>query len=194
MIANFHFVALLSLFTVSLAWTSTPSSWTHPFTRQATTTKTTYLNMAADETSSSTSSVPKAEIIGAGRIGSLLAQAGNCIVLARQDSISADPSMAGVPILISTRNDALDGIVDKCPDFRKPDLVFLQNGYLDNFLESKGLLDNTQALLYLSVTAKGVKPIDGITTVNPEGLTASTGVHAKPYLIDWLHWDSNVAL
>lgn len=34
-------------------------------------------------------------------------------------------------------------------------------------------------MLYLSVTAKGVKPIDGITTVNPERLTASTGVHAQ---------------
>jgi hypothetical protein len=55
------------------------------------------------------------------------------------------------------------------------------NQSLDNFLASKDLLSNTQALLYLSVTAKGVDPVDGITTVNPEGLTAATGVHAQAF-------------
>lgn len=55
----------------------------------------------------------------------------------------------------------------------------MQNGYLDDFLASKGLLDNTQCLLYLSVTAKGVPAVDGVTSVNPEGLTAATGVHAQ---------------
>lgn len=118
------------------------------------------------------------EIIGAGRIGSLLAEAGNCVVLGREDRI--DPSGYG-PILIATRNDALDGIVDACPEKRKKDLVFLQNGYLDDFLASKGLLDNTQALLYFSVTAKGVQPVDGVTTVNPEGLTAVTGIHSQAF-------------
>jgi hypothetical protein len=116
------------------------------------------------------------EIVGAGRIGSLLAQAGQCTVVGRQDSI--DPNGQG-PILIATRNDVLESIVDKCPENRKKDLVFMQNGYLDNFLASKGLLDNTQALLFFSVTAKGVEPVDGITTVNPEGLTSATGIHAK---------------
>ena len=42
-------------------------------------------------------------------------------------------------------------------------------------------MSNTQALLYLSVTAKGVDPVDGITTVNPEGLTAATGEHAQVF-------------
>ena len=59
--------------------------------------------------------------------------------------------------------------------------MFLQNGYLDDFLAQKNLMSNTQALLYLSVTAKGVDPVDGITTVNPEGLTAATGVHAEAF-------------
>jgi hypothetical protein len=63
----------------------------------------------------------------------------------------------------------------------KKGLVFLQNGYLDNFLQSKGLLDNTQVLLYLAVTAKGEPPIDGITSMNPEGLTAATGIHAQSF-------------
>jgi hypothetical protein len=109
-----------------------------------------------------------AEIIGAGRIGEFLANAGDCVVLGRQDSI--DPAKEGQPILIATRNDALAGIVEKCPENRRKDLVFLQNGYLDNFLKDKGLLDNTQVLLYLSVTAKGAQAVDGVTTVNPEVL------------------------
>ena len=45
----------------------------------------------------------------------------------------------------------------------------MQNGYLDAYLESKGLLDNTQVLLYLSVTAMGAAAVDGVTKVNPEG-------------------------
>lgn len=128
--------------------------------------------------SATTTSVPMSEIIGSGRIGNLLSQAGNCVVLGRQDNI--DPEGEG-PILIATRNDALDGIVEKCPEKRRKDLVFMQNGYLEDFLKSKGLLDNTQVLLYLSVTAKGAEPIDGDTSYNPEGLTAATGVHAQAF-------------
>lgn len=117
-------------------------------------------------------------IIGGGRIGSLLAEGGESTLLGRGDSI--DPNGSG-PIFIATRNDALDGIVEACPENRRKDLVFLQNGYLDNFLSSKGLLQNTQALLYLSVTAKGAQPVDGVTTQNPEGLTAATGEHAQAF-------------
>jgi len=60
-------------------------------------------------------------------------------------------------------------------------VTYLQNGYLDTFLESKGLMDNTQVLLYLSVPALGVAPVDGITSVNPEGLTSATGIHAQAF-------------
>ena len=130
------------------------------------------------ESSTMSSSMDQAEIIGGGRIGSLLAEAGNCVLLGRDDKI--DPTGQG-PILIATRNDALNGIVDACPENRKKDLVFLQNGYLDDFLASKGLLESTQALLYFSVTAKGVDPVDGVTTFNPEGLTAVTGIHSKAF-------------
>lgn len=116
-------------------------------------------------------------IIGGGRIGSLLHQGGNSILLKRGDKIPEDNE--GTPIFIATRNDSLDGIINECPKNRLKDLVFLQNGYLDSYLESKGLADNTQCLLYLSVPALGVAPVDGITKVNPEGLTATTGLHAK---------------
>lgn len=119
-------------------------------------------------------------VIGGGRIGALISK--DAKLLGRSDPIptSIDPNGSG-PIYIATRNDVLDSIVDECPVSRRKDLVFLQNGYLDNFLERKGLLDNTQVLLYLAVTALGAEPIDGITAVNPEGLTASTGVHAQAF-------------
>jgi hypothetical protein len=120
-----------------------------------------------------------AEIVGGGRIGSLLSEAGRSRLLGRSDAI--DPASEGKPILIATRNDALANIVDNCPENRRKDLVFLQNGYLDNFLVEKGLMDNTQVLLYLSVPAKGVPPIDGVTKVNPEGLTTATGIHAQAF-------------
>lgn len=79
------------------------------------------------------------------------------------------------PIYVCTRNDALNDVVERCPSDRRGDLVFLQNGYIEDWLNSKGLSDNTQILLFLAVTAKGANPIDGVTTVNPEGLTAVTG-------------------
>jgi len=117
-------------------------------------------------------------IIGSGRIGSLLEKGGSSTVLKRGDSI---PEEGKGPIFIATRNDSLNDIVDLCPENRKKDLVFLQNGYLDDFLNSKGLIDNTQVLLYLSVTSKDATPVDGITKVNSEGLTAATGEHAESF-------------
>lgn len=49
---------------------------------------------------------------------------------------------------------------------------------LDPWLKSKGLENNTQALIYFAVAKLGEKPTDGKTDVNPEGLTAATGKHA----------------
>jgi hypothetical protein len=145
-------------------------------------------NAAADDSSSA----GFCTIIGGGRIGSLLNQGDNSILLKRGDSIPSDNE--GTPIFIATRNDSLDGIIADCPENRLKDLVFLQNGYLDSYLEDKGLSDNTQCLLYLSVPALGVEAVDGITTVNPEGLTAATGVHAQGLadLLDSLGLKCNV--
>lgn len=116
-------------------------------------------------TTSSTALGAGVEVIGKGRIGSLF-ESDDATFVGRDDPI--DPNASG-PILVATRNDALDGIVEKCPENRRKDLVFMQNGYLDNFLKAKGLLDNTQVLLFLSVPSLGAPPADGITTVNPEG-------------------------
>ena len=43
------------------------------------------------------------------------------------------------------------------------------------------MADNTQVLLFLSVPSLGVDPVDGVTSVNPEGLTAATGIHAQAF-------------
>jgi len=133
---------------------------------------------AAGDADDASAAPPFAAIVGNGRIGGALSEAGNCVVLGRGDPIDADGEG---PVLLATRNDALDGIVAACPANRRKDLVFLQNGYLDDFLEEKGLLANTQVLLYLSVPAKGVPPTDGVTAFNPEGLTAATGEWAGAF-------------
>ena len=125
---------------------------------------------------------PYATIIGGkGRIGAALASAGNCLVVSsREDTI--DKNGSG-PIFVATRNDALDYIIDtQCPKERHADLVFVQNGYLDTYLESKNLLQSTtQVLLYLSVASKGIEPTDGVTSYNPEGLTKAYGKHAQNF-------------
>jgi hypothetical protein len=137
-----------------------------------------------DSTTTVTTTTPTiTEIIGSGRIGSLFAQAGNCRVLGRNDSIDPQKNNDG-PIIIATRNDALDDIIEKCPEHRRKDLVFVQNGYLEDFLASKGLDDDddtTQVLLYLSVPALNAPAIDGVTSYNPQGLTAATGLHAQAF-------------
>jgi hypothetical protein len=122
----------------------------------------------------------KTIVIGGGRIGSLISDGAS--LLGRNDSISSSIDADGDgPIYIATRNDVLESIVDECPLNRRKDLVFLQNGYLEEFLLRKDLGENTQALLYLSVASKGAIPVDGITSFNPEGLTAATGRHAKAF-------------
>jgi len=56
-----------------------------------------------------------------------------------------------------------------------PDLVFFQNGMLDPWLATRGLASATQVLVYFAVAKLGDAPIDGVTDLNPEGLTAACG-------------------
>ncbi|CAG9466041.1 unnamed protein product [Pedinophyceae sp. YPF-701] len=114
-------------------------------------------------------------IIGGGRVGEALAGMGpgGDVVVRRGESLPANAPEG--PIVVCTRNDVLDEIVDKCPEERRKDLVFIQNGMLQPWLDSRGLGDNTQVLVYFAVAKKGDAPVDGKTDVNPEGLTAATG-------------------
>jgi hypothetical protein len=71
-------------------------------------------------------------------------------------------------------------VVDGTPAERKKDLVFIQNGMLAPWLSARGFAPGavTQVLVYFAVAAKGEAPTDGVTDLNPEGLTAAAGPHA----------------
>jgi hypothetical protein len=122
-------------------------------------------------------------IIGGGRIGLHLFESNakkDKLVSSRNQAFPLDSSG---PIYVCTRNDALESIITATPTERRQDLVFLQNGMLTDFLEKRGLQDNTQALIYYAIAAKGDTPIDGKTDVNPEGLTAVTGKWAEDFAL-----------
>eukprot|EP01038_Epipyxis_sp_PR26KG_P017068 gene17068-23482_t len=114
-------------------------------------------------------------IIGGGRIGNHLFETNNKqdILLTRKDNIPIDAPEG--PIYVCTRNNDLDNIIANTPANRQKDLVFLQNGILTTYLDDKRLSNNTQILIYYAVSKKGEKPIDGVTDLNPGGLTAVTG-------------------
>lgn len=128
------------------------------------------------------SSITNGVIVGGGRIGGFLYESNKKqdILVTRGQSIPNDSSG---PIYIATRNDVLQDIIDKTSSERRQDLVFLQNGVLTNFLKANNLESNTQGLIYLAVSKKGEKPIDGITDLNPEGLTAVTGKWAEDFAL-----------
>ena len=126
----------------------------------------------------------KGTIIGGGRIGRLLFELNGkkdqLLTRGTSDRINADDSG---PIYVCTRNDDLSDIIDKTPEQRRSDLVFLQNGILEDFLVTKGLEKNTQGLIYFAVSKVGESPIDGVTDTNPEGLTAACGVWASDFAL-----------
>ena len=128
-------------------------------------------------------------IVGKGRVGEAFADMNQSpnkdALVGRGEPIVPATHPAG-PIVICTRNDDLDAIIESTPVDRREDLVFIQNGSIGPFLESKGLSDATQVLVYFAVAAKGEKPTDGKTDTNPEGLTGAYGKHAQA-IADRLH-------
>ncbi|PNW77422.1 hypothetical protein CHLRE_10g435850v5 [Chlamydomonas reinhardtii] len=124
-------------------------------------------------------------IVGGGRVGLALADMGpgGDVVVGRGQKIEGP---AGSPIVVCTRNDDLQAVVDLTAPERRKDLVFIQNGMLQPWLDARGLGGNTQVLVYFAVAKKGDKPTDGKTDVNPEGLTAAFGPHAQA-VADRLH-------
>ncbi len=122
-------------------------------------------------------------IVGDGRIGGLLAELGqrrgyDDILLRRGDPIPelrAGGQLVRMPIYICTRNDDLEAVIGACPEERREDLVFLQNGQLEPIRQRYGLYETTQAVLWLAAMRKGGKALDGITDENPEGLTTVFG-------------------
>ena len=117
-------------------------------------------------------------VVGKERVGEALAKmlGPKAIMVGRTDTVPAEGTG---PIYIATRNDDLAAVIDKTPPNRCKDPVFMQNGMLGPFLESYGLLDNTQVLIFFAVAKKGEAPTDGVTDLNPEGLTAAHGAWAN---------------
>ncbi|KAL7191555.1 hypothetical protein ACSBR2_023603 [Camellia fascicularis] len=125
-----------------------------------------------------TTKVVPAVIVGGGRVGRALQEMGNGddVLVKRGDSVPLD--FPG-PILVCTRNDDLDAVLQSTPQSRWTDLVFFQNGMLEPWFQSKGLGDADQVLAYFAVAKLGEPPIDGKTDTNPEGLTAAFGKWAS---------------
>ncbi|PQM40639.1 uncharacterized protein Pyn_32391 [Prunus yedoensis var. nudiflora] len=122
--------------------------------------------------------VVPAVIVGGGRVGRALEDMGNGddLLVKRGDPVPLD--FKG-PILVCTRNDDLEAVLEATPRPRWNDLVFFQNGMLEPWFESKGLGDADQVLAYFAVSKLGEPPVDGKTDTNPEGLTASYGKWAS---------------
>ncbi|XP_038896695.1 uncharacterized protein LOC120084958 isoform X1 [Benincasa hispida] len=122
--------------------------------------------------------VVPAVIVGSGRVGRALLDMGNGedFLVKRGESVPLDFSG---PILVCTRNDDLEAVLEATPRSRWNDLVFFQNGMLDPWYESKGLDDANQVLAYFAISKLGEAPVDGITDTNPEGLTAAYGKWAS---------------
>ncbi|CAA3000553.1 uncharacterized protein LOC111372044 isoform X1 [Olea europaea subsp. europaea] len=134
--------------------------------------------MATNTPTTAAKVVAPAIIVGGGRVGRALQDMGNGddVLIKRGESVPLD--FPG-PILVCTRNDDLDAVLESTPKSRWSDLVFFQNGMLEPWFQSKGLGDADQVLAYFAISKLGEPPIDGKTDTNPEGLTASYGKWAS---------------
>ena len=105
-------------------------------------------------------------IVGAGRIGETFAR------IAKVRQIEVALSTRGTshlletgPIVVCTRNDDLESVLEWIPFERRRDLVFVQNGMLQTWFAGKSLESVTQALLYIAVSKIGDEPVDGLRSV-----------------------------
>ena len=121
---------------------------------------------------------PRRIVIGRGKVGGLLARADNCAVVTRQRGGSTLEDPAGDPIAVCVRNDDLAGVLAGVPRHRRADLVFVQPGVLDPWLEDHGLEGNTRGLLYFTVRERGGQAVPG-------GVSRFTGPHANAMAL-WL--------
>ncbi|GAB2293121.1 hypothetical protein Dimus_027333 [Dionaea muscipula] len=122
--------------------------------------------------------VAPAIIVGGGRVGKALQDMGNGddLLVRRGEPVPLD--FVG-PILVCTRNDDLEAVLQATPQSRWEDMVFFQNGMLEPWFKDKGLGDADQVLAYFAVSKLGEPPTDGKTDTNPEGLTAVYGKWAS---------------
>lgn len=121
---------------------------------------------------------PRRIVIGAGRIGTFLASAANCALVTRYRGWSTLDEPPGDPIAVCVRHDDLAATLAAVPRPRRPDLVFMQPGVLDPWLEDHGLEGNTRGLLFFRVHTCGGPAVPG-------GVNRFTGPHANAMAL-WL--------
>lgn len=83
-------------------------------------------------------------VVGAGRVGHVLARAGGRLVR------RGEPLPEGAPIVVCTRNDDVAAVIAATPPERRADLCFVQNGVLAPVLAAAGLGDATQGVLWFA--------------------------------------------
>ncbi|KAE8710909.1 hypothetical protein F3Y22_tig00110318pilonHSYRG00064 [Hibiscus syriacus] len=133
---------------------------------------------AAAPTATAAKVVP-AVIVGGGRVGNALQDIGkgHDMPVKRGGPV---PLYFEGPILVCSRNDDLEAVLEATPKSRWNDLFFFfQNGMLEPWIQSKGLKDGDQVLAYFAVSKLGEPPVDVKTDTNPEGLTAAYGKWAS---------------
>jgi hypothetical protein len=123
------------------------------------------------------------EIIGAGRVGSSLAQRARAAqvpvgLVERGSGWDRLAGPADEPVLVCTRNDDLEGVLRATPEHRLADLVFTQNGMLHSFLTAHRLQACTRGILMFAAPERG----GPITAGAPSPFC---GVHAAQ-VVRWL--------
>ena len=81
----------------------------------------------------------------------------------RQRGWEALDAVAGKPIIVATRNDDLAQVIARVPAHRQPDLVFVQNGMLRDFLADAGLATATRGTRVASTSATGSSRSRGVS-------------------------------
>jgi hypothetical protein len=117
-------------------------------------------------------------ILGAGRVGRAIADRVVALEVpvalvtrtAGWSAIEAGP--VGDPILVCVRADDLVEAVNRVPERRRPDLVFVQNGAIRGLLQDQGLGGCTRGVLYLAAGEDG--------SLTPGGDSPFCGPHAMP--------------
>ena len=105
-------------------------------------------------------------IVGAGRIGQAFATIAEFKELEVALLKRGEQQLLSTgPIVVCTRNDDLEGVLEWIPFERRSDLVFIQNGMLQTWFAEQSLESVTQALLYIAVSKIGDEPVDGLRSV-----------------------------
>lgn len=96
-------------------------------------------------------------VIGAGRIGTALHELDpqSIVLIDRTQGWEVLAGEPGRPILVAVRNDDLDAVLERVPERRRVDLVFVQNGMLRPWLAERGLAATTRGLLFMAVAKRG---------------------------------------